>query len=523
MKITCPACGSKYAIADDKVRGRRVKVRCKSCSEPIIVDGYAEPAPEAAPAPPASYGGAPAQQSSEEVWSVNLSDTDQRSMTTNEIVDAFNQGMLADAYVWKEGMGDWTPLASAPDLAPYLSQPSNPLPQNPSPQEEATQASSPFAFPSSAARAAPEPARVAGGRAHGRADLFGGFDSAGSEEEALAAAASAPPSSSDARMTGARNENSVLFSLDALKAGVDAAPAKAASQPARQRTDEKASLDDIMSLGGGNASPLFSMHANQALLAAPPPPPEPPPRPATPSEAIISSSVAPPMPQKSNRGVIIAISGAIAAVAILAVVLILVMSKGDKGGDDKVAKEESGQKSDGDKKSGSDDTKSGSGDTKSASTDTTGGSGDTTPAAAGSDPSKPVTEEEKKRFAEAMKKKEEEDKKNGKDETKKEEEVKTKDKPSSGVGSFDKGAAIAALSGAAAQASGCKRPGGPTGGGKAIVTFAASGRVTSANVTGGDFPGTPVGSCVASVFRRASVPAFSGDAVTVSKSFRISP
>jgi hypothetical protein len=55
------------------------------------------------------------------------------------------------------------------------------------------------------------------------------------------------------------------------------------------------------------------------------------------------------------------------------------------------------------------------------------------------------------------------------------------------------------------------------------VTFAPSGRVTSANVSGGDFGGSPVGSCVASVFRRASVPAFSGDPVTVSKSFNIAP
>jgi len=47
--------------------------------------------------------------------------------------------------------------------------------------------------------------------------------------------------------------------------------------------------------------------------------------------------------------------------------------------------------------------------------------------------------------------------------------------------------------------------------------------VTTANVTGAPFGGTPVGGCVANVFRRAKIPAFSGDAVTVSKSFTISP
>jgi hypothetical protein len=94
---------------------------------------------------------------------------------------------------------------------------------------------------------------------------------------------------------------------------------------------------------------------------------------------------------------------------------------------------------------------------------------------------------------------------------------------SSGVSSFNRSAAVSALSSAASAASGCKRPGGPTGTGKAIVTFAPSGNVTSANITGGSFGGTSVGGCIASVFRRAKIPPFEGDAVTVSKSFTISP
>jgi hypothetical protein len=53
------------------------------------------------------------------------------------------------------------------------------------------------------------------------------------------------------------------------------------------------------------------------------------------------------------------------------------------------------------------------------------------------------------------------------------------------------------------------------------VTFAPSGRVTSATVMGPPFAGTAVGGCVAGAFRRAKVPAFSGNPVTVSKSFAI--
>jgi hypothetical protein len=38
---------------------------------------------------------------------------------------------------------------------------------------------------------------------------------------------------------------------------------------------------------------------------------------------------------------------------------------------------------------------------------------------------------------------------------------------------------------------------------------------------GAPFAGTAVGGCVAGAFRRAKVPAFSGNAVTVSKSFAV--
>jgi hypothetical protein len=102
-----------------------------------------------------------------------------------------------------------------------------------------------------------------------------------------------------------------------------------------------------------------------------------------------------------------------------------------------------------------------------------------------------------------------------------EDKVPVKDKPSDGVGSFNTSAAKSALASAANGANGCARPDGPVGTGQAVVTFAASGRVTTVNV-GGAFGGTRVGSCVASLFRRARVPAFSGSPVTVSKRFSVS-
>ena len=39
MRIVCDSCGTKYSISDDKVRGKVFKIRCKKCSHVIVVRG----------------------------------------------------------------------------------------------------------------------------------------------------------------------------------------------------------------------------------------------------------------------------------------------------------------------------------------------------------------------------------------------------------------------------------------------------------------------------------------------------
>jgi hypothetical protein len=81
---------------------------------------------------------------------------------------------------------------------------------------------------------------------------------------------------------------------------------------------------------------------------------------------------------------------------------------------------------------------------------------------------------------------------------------------------FDAGAARSALNAAASRAMGCKGD-GPAGTAQVSVTFAPSGRVTSARVDGPPFGGTPAGGCIATAFRSATVPPFGGSSITVRK------
>ena len=206
MKLSCPSCAAKYSIADEKVQDRLAKIRCRKCSATIIVDGKVNPPSvyTSDGAPPAAEfgdaGGAPAGGGGGGggEYSVDFGDNDQRTMSVIAIVQAYQRGELtADTYVWAEGFGDWQAIAEVPALAEALG--------------------------GGDAGAAPPRAAARTGAGRGSAtDLFGGIETAGSEEDVMT---SAPQGAAPAGVaTGARNESSVLFSLSALTASAPAGP-----------------------------------------------------------------------------------------------------------------------------------------------------------------------------------------------------------------------------------------------------------------------------------------------------------
>jgi predicted Zn finger-like uncharacterized protein len=548
MKIACEACGAKYTIADDKVRGRKVKIRCKGCGTPIVVDGQ--------------QGGGPSVADVETdatlepvdgpvIWSVNLSDTDSRTMTVDEIVAGYSSGLVtSDAFVWKDGMTDWVAVLDS-ELAPFLhgappaaAAPSAPAAAAPPPEAAplapvaaAPSATAPvaaargtipqFAAPNlggapagSASR--PAAARPAAVRAQAQPDntqdLFGGIDAAGSDEDEVATSAPFVPQAGssaydDGKMTGARNENSVLFSLDALKAGfspsapaANAKPApKAPKGPPGGRPQQPSNPDDPFGmgasagLGGIGGGALFGAD-NHALLTAPAPPPPPPPTPAQ-----VASGVQPMYAPPPPKNKLVLIGGGVGGVVIIGLLAALVFGKKhDAGpGTDGSALTSASAAPEKAPEAKKEDTPPPPAEDKPAESAAASASASPSASAVASASAKPTD----KPVAVAAKT----------DATKKPKEDAP---PPADAPPFSKASAISALSAAAAGASSCKKPGGPTGSGKATVTFAPSGRATTATVAG-SFAGTPVGGCVASVFRRAHVPAFSGSSVTVSKSFSI--
>jgi predicted Zn finger-like uncharacterized protein len=301
MKISCQACGAKYTIADEKVQGKVAKIRCKRCQATIVVNGPGTAGAES------SGGGADAQGL---VYTVNLAENDQRSMSVDEVVRAYQQGQVTqETYVWAEGMDDWLPLASVPALASAV----------------AGHASSPDA--SQPETGSVPAARLDGGRV--RVDLFGDVDRAGAEPDQRNSAADADPS---ATMTGARNEQSVLFSLQTL--GGSTTTTKSTSTGTGNASADDSGLIDLAALAKAAGEPAHpAQHASAPMPMAMASPPiagpsmlgGPPILGPTMLEApAMSGSVAPPA--KGKMGLYIVIASALLGTAGVASAIIIALS-----------------------------------------------------------------------------------------------------------------------------------------------------------------------------------------------------
>ncbi len=582
MKIACQSCQAKYTIADEKVLGRVVKIRCKKCGATIVINGNSvsgdvavQGQEEPTMAMPNSKAFDYAAPQQEEPWTVNVADGDQRSMTTAEVVAQYKAGVVNDeTYCWRDGMSDWLPVreidvlvaacggGAAAAAAPAYAPP--PAYEPPPPQQPAMQGGGlgalfgggdPVGYSGAEANgngashglaaapaAVPAAARRAGGRAGG-ADLFGAAAEAGGENDVMTSAPrGAPAVHDDGKLTGQRNENSVLFSLSALTQnapkeesqgpqgdGSGLIDIRALSANMAPQTKKNNHVDDIMNLGGGGA---FSAALAAPVLA-------PPTDAADPYAGIAAGET-----KKTNPLLFVAI-GVGALVAILLVVLIVrkpepaAVSTAPAGGsatasagpvaqndtppgttsnavapaptDTAAAPTPTGAAPvDPTKPSGT--TGSQGGSSASSGTHKSGGGtatgGGTTPSSP-SIPAAPPPSKGGGSFEDQLRKAAGGGDQGGG----------SAPAPAAGSAPFDRGAAAAALG--AVNVASCKRADGPTGSGHVSIKFNPDGSVGSAVADQPPFQGTAVGGCVAGKFRGARVPAFSGSSITVGKSFVI--
>jgi len=308
-----------------------------------------------------------------------------------------------------------------------------------------------------------------------------------------------------ARLTGARGENSVLFSLDAL-VRQEQQKQRPLVLPPRARTDESVLVDSSPSLPSGvGGSPLVAPDFTAPVSA-------PPPRMATAMEDI-------EYPERRKRGGwilpagVVLVAGAAAAgwmsgklqPVLKAVGLPVSVPSAELAAS--AAPEGSAAPKPSAEEASSAETEASAASSASAAPSAAPS------AAAIAQATTPKSQTPREPGAAAPKA-------SGEKPSSEAEAPKEGASKPSGGGEFDTASAKTALTAAANNASSCREATGPMGSGKVSITFAPSGRPTSVAVTG-DLAGTSVGSCVARLFRQVRVPAFSGDPVSVSKAFSV--
>ncbi|HEX5660756.1 MAG TPA: GYF domain-containing protein, partial [Polyangiales bacterium] len=179
MKFLCGNCKAKYQIADEKVTGRTLRMKCRRCGHDILIDGHATPqsSPPPAPAPaprrtsgstvsvvpgpragssstqlptrpgtsaalPRPGGGrskppsglsaefrrhvaappeVPQRTAPYDLWHVAIQDVPVGPMTRDELGRKIDAGAVTpESLCWREGMDDWRPVGELAELASLL-------------------------------------------------------------------------------------------------------------------------------------------------------------------------------------------------------------------------------------------------------------------------------------------------------------------------------------------------------------------------------------------------------------------
>ncbi len=152
MKFKCEKCGTRYTIADQKIRSKVLKIRCKICEHVIIVrDPTAEPTPEPRAAAREQVAGifdvpvGASEQSEDRTvvsdplgqvidveWYAAPGGDTVGPMPFERLRDMIHHREVgADDVVWNETMGDWAAVKDVPALAELLKLKHSPPPPLP--------------------------------------------------------------------------------------------------------------------------------------------------------------------------------------------------------------------------------------------------------------------------------------------------------------------------------------------------------------------------------------------------------
>ena len=146
MKFVCDKCNTRYSIADERVHGRVLKIRCKACNNVITV--REEHAPVAAPPAADSLAGAldsfqrddeqtrvssmppAAEPGSADEWFVSFDGEQEGPLPLARALDRVRveRPRGKECFCWRGGFFVWLPIEEVPEFAPALHKLPPPIP-----------------------------------------------------------------------------------------------------------------------------------------------------------------------------------------------------------------------------------------------------------------------------------------------------------------------------------------------------------------------------------------------------------
>ena len=232
MKVVCESCQAKYQVPDERVAGKKLKIRCKRCGNTVLIRGDLAQSEPVAPMEPMaqqpfeSHGHNGADEGAPPVeWHISLDGETRGPFDIEEIrIWLAQQPGAWDAHVWREGFPDWIEARNCAELGP----PPAAYPEQAQEDEAPTQTFD-------TAGVAPFMAQAAAG------------SSIRSRAPSGISAGSSPRISAQAALTGERHEDSVLFSARNLQT-MTGAPTYTSSQNPGFAGGEGSGLIDIRAL-----------------------------------------------------------------------------------------------------------------------------------------------------------------------------------------------------------------------------------------------------------------------------------
>ncbi len=178
MKFSCDRCQTRYSIGDDKVQGKVLKIRCKTCGNIIVVRestaatqqmqgahassqqslasaaafgggalsasggaafgaalASSAPAGATGPLPPVPQG---ASTRGEVEWFVAIKGKQHGPARQDDIARLFREGKITErTHLWHEAMAAWTRLKDVPEMQALMREPIARKPPPPPPEEGA--------------------------------------------------------------------------------------------------------------------------------------------------------------------------------------------------------------------------------------------------------------------------------------------------------------------------------------------------------------------------------------------------